>query len=405
MLLISSLLRRIVLRQNNMIQEGNVRTIPEKPVTDKVSIIIPTHNGGRAFQRNLKTILQQKHIPDKEIIIVDSSSADGTSELARKNGCKVFSIRKERFGHGRTRAHGVSKSGGKHIIMTVQDAQPAHRYSYAQLINFAVENDLVAASGNQIPFKNADSYAMWQHTRHTSLMNPHQVSVVYDAAQMSGDYFWNLDFLQKRKFSCIDDVYAYYSRDLFEMCTFSDIDFAEDVDMAVKILLLHKKIGITNQSSVYHSHLSTLHEIFHRAYQDAISLNTIFRTKPDREATETTLQSSMYTIFLILDVIAAHPRISSHRSLVQQCLSVVNKKKTITPFYQSSVSLLLTESHFDYRYLHHLSTNEVVVDYQQYCSTRSIPFNYAKIISSVLGYQLGVLLFHFGDQGYLDIIK
>ena len=67
-----------------------------------VSVIIPTLEAGKQIVPLLKSIESQTRKPD-EVWVVDSSSADGTAELARQCGAKVLGIAREQFDHGGTR--------------------------------------------------------------------------------------------------------------------------------------------------------------------------------------------------------------------------------------------------------------------------------------------------------------
>lgn len=52
-----------------------------------VSVIIPTYNAGKTFNNLLSALYNQEKV-EKEIIIVDSGSTDGTVLTAKTMGCK-----------------------------------------------------------------------------------------------------------------------------------------------------------------------------------------------------------------------------------------------------------------------------------------------------------------------------
>jgi glycosyltransferase involved in cell wall biosynthesis len=69
--------------------------------------VIPTRNSSSSIEACLRSILAQGH--ECEIIISDSSSADGTSAIAEKHGAKVLQINAT---PPAARNYGFSKAGG-----------------------------------------------------------------------------------------------------------------------------------------------------------------------------------------------------------------------------------------------------------------------------------------------------
>ena len=59
-----------------------------KPRNLLISIVIPVLNGARNIQRSINSILSQTH-PNKEIIVIDGGSTDGTVEILRSNSHNI----------------------------------------------------------------------------------------------------------------------------------------------------------------------------------------------------------------------------------------------------------------------------------------------------------------------------
>ena len=88
----------------------------------KVSIIIPCYNEHKTIDEIVNKILSQNKI-EKEIIIIDDCSTDGTKEILQKNiNSKVDKIiyNKKNFGKGFCIKKGVEISTGQ--IVLIQDA-------------------------------------------------------------------------------------------------------------------------------------------------------------------------------------------------------------------------------------------------------------------------------------------
>ena len=67
-----------------------------------VGLVIPARNAGSSFS-GLLAAIERKDLPLDGCLVTDTASSDGTGEKARAAGWEVLFIRKEEFGHGRTR--------------------------------------------------------------------------------------------------------------------------------------------------------------------------------------------------------------------------------------------------------------------------------------------------------------
>ena len=75
-----------------------------------ISIIIPVHNGGESFRRCLDSLKQSKRQPD-EVIVVADGDTDGSWELAKAFGAKVFRY-ETAGGPARARNRGAAMAQG-----------------------------------------------------------------------------------------------------------------------------------------------------------------------------------------------------------------------------------------------------------------------------------------------------
>src|SRR5215207_11506377 len=109
-----------------------------------VSIVIPTFNGGPEFEALLDGLCAQEGDFEREIILIDSGSTDGTVELAQQYGATVHRIPKTEFNHGATRNLGVSLARGKYVALTVQDAVPVDEWWLAAMVENLERDEQVA---------------------------------------------------------------------------------------------------------------------------------------------------------------------------------------------------------------------------------------------------------------------
>ena len=342
-------------------------------VKEKVSIVIPTKNAGDDFKRNLLSIKGQKRIRELEIIIVDNYSNDKTVQIALSFGCKIIKIKN--FSHSSSRNLGSKIATGDYIIFSVQDAYFAHPYAFVKLINFIKKNGLAAASGYQMPYENADIFARWQFKRHYDFMNPQRQNVIYRGASISKK-FSSLSFLAKRKLINIDDVFSCFKTSIFKNYYFSEkMRFAEDAELALKLLQNRHNIGSAIFSKVYHSHNRNFIYHFKRTFADLCSLNFIFKDELQRINTD--LVKNIYLIFNLM--IALELNLDGNRNFWDHIESMLKegiptstyKKSSFYSYFHFILEKISinTNGSFD-KYYFLIFKNEIIVHwklYSQFC--------------------------------------
>ena len=88
----------------------------------QVSIIIPCFNEIKTIEEIVERIIAQKSI-NKEIILIDDKSTDGTRELIQKrltDKCNVIIYHETNLGKGAAIKSGIKKTNGQ--IILIQDA-------------------------------------------------------------------------------------------------------------------------------------------------------------------------------------------------------------------------------------------------------------------------------------------
>lgn len=95
----SRMTARRVCRDGQNGQKSLIRPTEKKEPYGRVSVVIPTKNGGTDFQCLLEKLSEQKGFREIELIIVDSGSTDATVSLAQAHGACVVSIKASEFSH------------------------------------------------------------------------------------------------------------------------------------------------------------------------------------------------------------------------------------------------------------------------------------------------------------------
>lgn len=85
---------------------------------DKVSVIIPVHNGERYVQKTVQRILDQDY-KEIEIILVENNSTDNSLAMCRqleKENPRVVALTTTEKGTSLARKRGVEWATGKYIL-------------------------------------------------------------------------------------------------------------------------------------------------------------------------------------------------------------------------------------------------------------------------------------------------
>ena len=84
--------------------------------SDFVSVTIVTYNSGRFIRRCLESVLEQRY-PDKEIIVIDNGSTDGTTDILEQfeDRCQIF-YNEENAGFAAAQNQAIGLSNGDWVL-------------------------------------------------------------------------------------------------------------------------------------------------------------------------------------------------------------------------------------------------------------------------------------------------
>lgn len=117
----------------------------------RVAIIVPTLNAASLWERWVQGMRMQTFVPD-QILIVDSSSTDGTVEKATAEGYSVHRIDRKDFNHGGTRQLAIDLLDDIDIaVFLTQDAILVHPDSIKNIVASFEAADVGMAYGRQLP--------------------------------------------------------------------------------------------------------------------------------------------------------------------------------------------------------------------------------------------------------------
>jgi rhamnosyltransferase len=220
----------------------------------QIAVVIPTCNAAKSW-KDLSQGVRLQGLPSSQVLIVDSSSDDGTRELAAAEGYQVFRIDRCDFNHGGTRKLALGLvPWARVVVYLTQDAILATPDSLDLLVG-AFENRRVAAAyGRQMPRPGAGPIEA-----HARIFN-------YPAQGDVRDYESHHVLGIKTAFLS-NSFAAYRVGELLEVGGFpSDVIIAEDALVAGKLLLAGWKTAYVAEAKVYHSHAFAIGEEFRRYF-------------------------------------------------------------------------------------------------------------------------------------------
>ena len=114
-----------------------------------VGVVFITHNSRRHLARSLPPILASSLKP--RVLVVDSSSTDGTAEEARRLGAEPWIIPRREFNHGATRELARRRLGTDWVVMMTPDAYAVGDDFLERLVAPLADRTVATTYARQIP--------------------------------------------------------------------------------------------------------------------------------------------------------------------------------------------------------------------------------------------------------------
>ena len=237
-------------------------------VGKSVSVIIPTKNAGKDFPILMKTLNAQRGFEKIEVVIVDSGSTDETLETAKFLGATVVNIEPEDFSHSGARNLGAEAASGDYLMFMVQDALPPNDTWLATMYMTLIENDLAAVSCAESPREDADLFYRQNSWNYYNFLEVNNADRIFSLPKSQ-------DYVSLRKNGQLSDLANLISRDLFLQYGYR-LNYAEDLDLGIRLIKDGHKLAFLGSSRVIHSHLRTPYYFLKRGFVDNLFLTDIF---------------------------------------------------------------------------------------------------------------------------------
>ncbi len=220
---------------------------------DAVGVIFITHNARRHIEHCLPPVLDSSERP--RVLVVNSSSADGTVEEAQRLGAQTLVVPRDQFNHGSTRERARRQLATPIVVMMTPDAYLRQPADLDRLVAPLRAGQASLAYGRQIPHPGADFFETY--LRQFNYPSESHVRSLDDVARF-GVY----------SFFCSNAFAAYRNDALDEIGGFRSTLTNEDAIAAAMLLRAGHRIAYVAEAVVSHSHRYTVMQEFHR-YFDA----------------------------------------------------------------------------------------------------------------------------------------
>lgn len=244
--------------------------IPNEDVT--ISVVIPVKNGGEDFRCLLSMIKNQKGFKDVEIIVVDSGSTDRSLEISEEFGAKIIQILPEEFSHSYARNLGAECASGDYLLFTVQDALLPSDLWLHELFSVIKGNDVVAVSCAEYPREDADLFyrvLSWNHYKFLEVDKQDRIMCKPN----------DENYLTIRKNGQLSDIACLIYKGVFMKYRFRS-DYAEDLDLGIRLIRDGYKLAFISSTRIIHSHNRPAYYHLKRGYVDNLILPQILPGHP-----------------------------------------------------------------------------------------------------------------------------
>ncbi|MCB1111644.1 MAG: glycosyltransferase family 2 protein [Chlamydiales bacterium] len=221
-----------------------------------IGIAIFTHESVHHLPFCLPPLLNSPIKP--RVLVVNTSSNDGTLQLARDLGAETLVIPRSDFNHGSTRERARRHLGTDIVVMMTHDAYAADPDMIEKLIKPIIEGKAAIAYARQVPRNDADFFESFP--RKYNYPPKSQLRSLADTKTF-GVY----------TFFCSDSCAAYLNGALDSVGGFPAVLVGEDTVVTAKLLRKGHRIAYVAEAIVIHSHHYTLAQEFQRAFDTGLA--------------------------------------------------------------------------------------------------------------------------------------
>ncbi|MFV0340853.1 MAG: glycosyltransferase [Parachlamydiaceae bacterium] len=223
---------------------------------DKIGVAVITYRAKDLLPTSLPPLLKSS-IPTK-VLVVNSSSNDGTVELAKAMGADTLVVPRNSFNHGTTREVARKALGTEIVVMTTPDAIAVDNHVIEKLVQPLLTKEASASYARQLPHNNADLFESFP--REFNYPPKSHIRSLQEVRDFGSYLFF------------FSDSFAAYRNDALDSIGgFSSVLTGEDTVAIAKLLHAGHKIAYRAEAEVKHSHRYTLLQEFKRYFDTGLA--------------------------------------------------------------------------------------------------------------------------------------
>lgn len=216
-----------------------------------VGVVVITYRARAMLARCLAPVLASPLRP--RVLVVNSSSADGTVELARELGAETWVIPRASFNHGLTREAARRRLGTDIVVMLTPDAFARSADFLERLVEPIADGRAAIAYGRQVAAEDADLAARFG--RAFCYPERSELRSAADAARLGSAVHF-----------CSNACAAWSNHALDRIGGFKATLVSEETIAVCELLQAGERIAYVAEAVVEHSHPTRLVDSFRRQF-------------------------------------------------------------------------------------------------------------------------------------------
>ncbi|QVI33927.1 glycosyltransferase family 2 protein [Lacticaseibacillus chiayiensis] len=218
----------------------------------RVGIFIPTLNAENQIERIIE-VIRESFVPLDNVYVIDSESTDWTLNILKNNEIEYKSIPRKDFSHGLVRYKAVQyfKNKVDYLLMMTQDVVFTEEAIDSLILGINSNPDVGVSYAKQ---RSTDSNAAEYYDRLFSYPDESRIKRRADIPKMGPSTYFSSDAFSIYRIDALLDVGNFPK----------DIEFAEDVYVAAKLILNGWSIFYNADAVVLHNNLSGYGDLYRR---------------------------------------------------------------------------------------------------------------------------------------------